>query len=422
MSASLSRFNAGIQLSEHGLNSVIKALANFQVIPTEMAGSYRTFYPPIGLSIEGDYHVQLPTPEIFLDTRSGDHLGIRGSMSGKCAVILKLDGSPIEWSFKFGVDASYELITQVSTERNGNEAYLALRFVELAGLTVTLSGQMPVHLKAMLQMLARRFIEVHLLRRVIKVPLTPWFETQELGGWSLELPTVRVIDGPLPQDLDSLTVAFNTWPNRGTGNAAGLADWVHHGDGKAMVGIAVDERFLLQTLQVGVGALSIPKRFNEQGRPDDKGGIELTRVVVNLRDGYIHVTVEAKVSAKDKTTELFAHAKATISYNEKKFEVKIYDVEVEAPWFVHLVGFILFRLYYLVILAVIQSVLGKSLGNIGEGFLEDFLNGGSVPLTFDTLLGTTPLRIASVVRAIEIAASELRVLADIHITSGSHSR
>lgn len=128
------------------------------------------------------------------------------------------------------------------------------------------------------------------LHDLSSVPVSHGFEMEMTTGWAITNHAIRIIDGPSPADPGNVTIALNTWPNRGRGIPTGLNDWVNPG---FEFGVCYDERFLVQAVAQALADDRIPKEYDECGCPKVGGPVRVQDIAINLAEGCITLFVTA---------------------------------------------------------------------------------------------------------------------------------
>lgn len=420
MSHLTGRYNFVLQLSEGLLNKTVAALFDSGEIPSTFSGLKTHRLDNLGAELELGYRVEISKPVVYLDTQIESGIGLRGELEADLTLGARIDPSSNHDGYKGCVlqvkaGASFDVVAALRIEkRNDGESFLTLSLEDLRDLDLRLDGnEIPEIVAELIRRLIKRVVLLSLKNEIVSVPLSSAFETSKIGGWRVEDPLIRVMDGPEPVDADNITVAMTTWLNRGRGRPSELVDWL---EGSERFGVAVDQRLLRQTLDWEWNNDRIPRRFDERGHPNRNGPVLLKAFEFDLNDGYIHVSLNAAFETPVGEHDVWVHADIHVSYQSGRFEVELKNLSVEIGWVIHLLGFIAFRAIYLLIAVAMDHLVGRIVEEIGEEFLEKFLNSDAVPLVYQGAIPGTNLEIVASLVELQLFEDGIRTLGNVELT------
>ena len=268
--ATTAKFNFVTQLSESLLDQTLKFLYNAKAFPTWFNGEHREESQSLGITVTLKYTLGLREPTLFLDTSTEGGIGVKLDMEAVFALSIEIAPRTDEpgGSFEYSANchASGKLIGNLLIAKEGDETDLRISFADLINVELDVRDHdIPQNYLTLLAHLTRRALMIDLRTRVVAVPITTGFNHLTMGGWAVQPAVVRIMDDRDGDDRDNVTIAFNTWPNRGRGRARELVDWVGQHN---RFGVAIDQRLFTQFLDRAWLDNLLPRRFSLQGTPD----------------------------------------------------------------------------------------------------------------------------------------------------------
>ena len=288
------RFNGVSQLAERLLNKLVAGLYDSGVVPYRFTGDNPRTNAEFGITVASAYDLSVRSPELELDGAVASGIQVRLGVSGWVELRAAVDPRPISPSanhaWRAQVVGSATFRVPLTTRRTSRWGWVELDLSELADLDleVRVTPSFGLH-DELARQFAKRAILVGLRTRVRRLPLSPRFDAELLGGSAFEDLAVRIIDGPCPPDEDDVTIAVSSWPNRGRGRAADLFDTVNPRDDLV---VAVHQRHLIQAFDIAWKRGVFPRKFEASGEPDASGGLTVNGLAFDLQDGALLLTID----------------------------------------------------------------------------------------------------------------------------------
>lgn len=402
-------FNFVTQFSEQFLNRLLKALYLHKVFPTHFVGQLSRTEPRYGITITFDYELDIGEPTLYLDTGTAGGVGFRGTVTGELRLAAGFEPRPGEPALPplrkvIPVQAEFEAVVRLALVTAGEQSFLELVFIDLPDLKLELQME-PFPHNELVSRLVKRGLLVKLRNQVKRIPISQLIETFTLGGWAVAEPALRIIDGP--DEYDSVTVAMNTFPNRGLGRPDELNDFTNAPERSFDFGLGVNQALLLQTLDRAWQRGQIPRRFDDEGRPNPNGLNTVSRFAFDLQDGRILLSVFARRQAGPVEPEIGVHAIARIQFADGDLRVDLSDVRIEYPWLMHLLGFLVLNVVWLIVFRMLDGFLGRLVEREGESALDDFLRNNLLRLSFEGIVPGTNLKLVGRPLTLTTRANEL---------------
>ena len=405
------KFNFVTQFSERFLNRLVKELYALKAFPVEYDGTTSETLALYGLTVTISYKMALAEPTLYLNTNVDNGAGLRGSVTGHLQMVAHLDpmqgeANAPDYLVPIDVNASFDAVLQLQFVTAGDNVYLQLHLADLPDLEFTLDpNPVPSVYQTLVQQVLKRVLLVAFRTKVVKVPVSVLMQAALLGGWAAEPPVLRVMPASATPGLGSATVAFNTYPNRGLGVAGDLVDWTNPG---YEFGIALDQNFILQLIERAWQRQQIPTRFNDRGQPDASGGNVLTSVTMNFEETKITVSLQASLAG----SAFWVHGSARPSMVGTAIHVDVFDVQVEFPIWIDIVGIVLLNIFWTIIDQALSNFLGGLIGQAAQQGINQFLANHQVRLSFSGTIPGTNLVLTAQPDIINVTADD--------INSGGH--
>jgi len=402
-------FDSALFLSEDLFNETIQSLYDADYFPHYFTGTFESGGSIPGVVFFAKYEITINSPSVELINTRNPALRVSISSSAKLELYYVLANGDKHKIVDTDVSASASGDISLGSENQDGKTFFVADFSGLSALSIVLDGSpIPEKYREIIRRLLERLLVVGCRDKIGKLPISTAIRRGGLGMWPVTETAIRVVSDTKGK---ALALAFTTEPNTGNGDASRLEYMLEGRD----FGVSVNTSFLVQTLDLQWRRGQIPTRFGTNGKPDTTGAVRLKAFSVNINSGAINVSANALLETDLGNQEVWMHGAIEVSYKEGAFEVKIRDVSIELPWAVHLLGFILFRLYYVLIAGVLAGFAGKLVEDVSEPLLERILNGGELELFYRGEIPGTGLTVQVVLAEMAITEDGILIVGDVEI-------
>jgi hypothetical protein len=398
------RFNFVTQISEPFLDRLLKELYRRKAFPVEYKGETSQALATYGLTLKLSYDITLNEPTLYLDATVTGGVGFKGSIDGHLEFSAHLEprtGEAPAPDYVLPIDAHalFDAVVALEIVKDGDNVFLQLRLSDLPDFKFDFNPDpVPAPYHELVRQMLKRALLVELRTKVESVPLTVLMQAALLGGWAAEEPVLRVMPSHDAPGFGNVTLAFNTFPNRGLGVAANLVDWTNP---KHDFGIALDQTFLLQFVDRAWQRGQIPTKFNNKGQPDPQGGNEIKEIAFDFLEGKVTISLHGSIAGSD----FWVHGSARPIIDNGSLLIQIFDVSVELPIWIEIVGFVVLNVFWLIVQQALSDLLGGLVGQAAQTGLNDFLASHQIQLAFSGKIPGTNL-------TLEAQADDIIVTAD----------
>ena len=399
------RFNLVTQLSETMLDRTLKELYRGGAFQTEFEGVLSRALEKYGITVEFAYDIELGEPSLSVDTDTEGGIRVAASVEGALALGVDIEPRPplsgSEHHIPVPFKASFAGITKLDFVREDEEAHLELSFVDIPNLQIVASFDVPPERLELFTRLLKRFLLVSLRKEVARIPVSHALNVAVAAGWAIADAKMRIIDGPKPPDFDNVTIAMNTWPNRGRGRRSKLVDWVNP---DYDFGMAIDQRFVSQALHRAWQRGEIPRRYDDHGEPDPRGQNEIRNLVFDFQDERLLISVHAARGILD----VRVHAAINLSIRDDGFlHVEILDIDAELPLWLRVIGAVALRIAWILVVVLFDRLLNGVIRRAANSALESFIRDKGIRLNFEGQIPGTEMRVRARIEEIGLRENEI---------------
>lgn len=406
------QFNFVTQLSEAFLNRLLQKLYSIPAFPITYSGDTNQTLDNYGLTLTVAYFMKLNEPSLYLNTTIANGVDIKGSVDGHLQITAHLnprtDEAPApDYVLPFDAHLVFDAVVMITIARDGDNVFLQLQLADLADFEFDFNPDpfTGPYLELVRQIL-KRILLVALRSKVEKIPMTPLMQAVLLGGWAAEDPVLRLMPNAANQGFGNVTLAFNTFPNRGLGVEASLIDWVNP---NYDFGVALDQTFFLQFVDRAWQRGQIPTTFNDGGQPDPKGSNVLKSVSFDFVDQKVTISINGSVLGAD----FWVHGSAQPIISDGMLRIKVSDVTVEFPVWIQIVGFVVLNVFWLIVQEALSNFLGGLIAQAAQTGLNDFLASQQIQLAFSGQIPGTNLNLTAQVDNIIVTADDIYTVGQV---------